>query len=515
MIPPPSKTNTLTTQRKNMLNEPGTLEHFVAWSSELILDDGNPWILEPWQREIVADILAGHTEVWAIVPEGNGKTTLMGGVALYHADTVPYATVPIAASARDQARVLYRQAEGFVHRTPGMLDYRPHGEAGRFKCFGGYLLIRGTEMKSELKIYSADDSTADGVIPTLALLDELHRHRNLDLYRTWQGKLGKRGGQIVTISTAGEPGGEFEEMRASLLRADGERTDDGPHVRVQSNGLVLHDWAVRDRSQAEDMEVVAAANPRSTMTPAALAKKHDSPTMSDAHWLRFTCNIATRESGQAITPEQWAALEEPGLVPDMTAWCVGWIDLGWKLDTTAVGMLVWESDDRRVVPAPVILEPPVDEADIVAAILDFEAEYHPFGWVYDPNAGGQQMVQLLEKGEHPLQAQHPAGELVFIEHSQDNSLMALAAARLDEAVRTGRIRHDGHPGLRQHVLNAVRKEIGGEKWRFDRPPDAKGGRRTKYPIDALTGLLMGHSVAVGEMGQPVEYVMAFTPEEIA
>jgi hypothetical protein len=32
------------------------------------------------------------------------------------------------------------------------------------------------------------------------------------------GKLLKRGGQIVTISTAGEPGGEFEDTRAHIRR---------------------------------------------------------------------------------------------------------------------------------------------------------------------------------------------------------------------------------------------------------------------------------------------------------
>jgi hypothetical protein len=44
----------------------------------------------------------------------------------------------------------------------------------------------------------------------------------------------------------------------------------------------------------------------------------------------------------------------------------------------------------------------------------------------------------------------------------------------------------------------VRKPLGGEKWKYDRPPEAKGERRQKYPIDAFTGLLMGHSVAYDE-----------------
>jgi hypothetical protein len=53
---------------------------------------------------------------------------------------------------------------------------------------------------------------------------------------------------------------------------------------------------------------------------------------------------------------------------------------------------------------------------------------------------------------------------------------------------------------RKHVLNAVRKSLGGEKWKYDRPPEAKGEARKKFPIDALTGLLMAHNVAMDEMG---------------
>ena len=58
-------------------------------------------------------------------------------------------------------------------------------------------------------------------------------------------------------------------------------------------------------------------------------------------------------------------------------------------------------------------------------------------------------------------------------------------------------------------MKRSRKPIGGEKWRFDRPPDAKGARRSKYPIDALTGVLMGHSVAVSENAHPAVPLVAF------
>jgi phage terminase large subunit-like protein len=118
------------------------------------------------------------------------------------------------------------------------------------------------------------------------------------------------------------------------------------------------------------------------------------------------------------------------------------------------------------------------------------------GWVFDPNAGAQQMAQQLEKGTHPLQVERGVGPIEFISHSQDPAPMSQGAARVDEAIRNGWLVHDGNRELRSHVLNATRKTTGaGEKYRFDRPADAKGEKRRRYPIDLFTALIMGHNVA--------------------
>jgi phage terminase large subunit-like protein len=72
-------------------------------------------------------------------------------------------------------------------------------------------------MDSRIQVFASDDRTGDGVIPGgIAILDELHRHRDLKLYETWKGKLKKRDAQIIVISTAGEVGSEFEEERTAV-----------------------------------------------------------------------------------------------------------------------------------------------------------------------------------------------------------------------------------------------------------------------------------------------------------
>lgn len=479
--------------------EPNTIEHFDCWARQLVLDSGEFWEPEDFQLEVVEEILGGNPITWDVVPEGNGKTTLFAGLGLYHLDPIgaqvnaPW--IVVAAAAKEQAEILYQQAEGFVLDTPGMSD--------RFRCLGGFRRINRANGlgRGRIQILAADDKTADGAIFTLALIDELHNHRDLRLYRRWVGKRKKRGGQIAVISTAGEPGSDFEDTRTKILTNAEKVTQDGPHIRAEGGGVVLHDWAVRERAKAEDMEAVAEANPLSSITAGSLAEKRADPTMTLEHWLRFTCNIATRIEGVAIHPEDWDALAEKNLKPRLPGWCVGWLDLGWKIDTTAMGVLLWESAERRVICGVNVLPSPVAEADIVEGMLAIQRKYKPRTWVFDPNAGGQQMAQLLTKGEHPKQGDTTFD---FTEHPQDSSLMAVAASRFDEAIRAGWLVHDGDETLRAHALNCVKRPVGssGEKWRYDRPPSAKGERRQKFPNDALIGAVMGHSVAVAEHEKP-------------
>ena len=64
----------------------------------------------------------------------------------------------------------------------------------------GYREIRSRRDAGRIRVLAADVDTADGVIPTLALVDELHRQPSAGLYGVFRDGLGPRGGQMVTIS---------------------------------------------------------------------------------------------------------------------------------------------------------------------------------------------------------------------------------------------------------------------------------------------------------------------------
>ena len=63
----------------------------------------------------------------------------------------------------------------------------------------GEIRLRGSDRDGpRVRVLAADANTGDGVIPTLALVDELHRHPSGDLYGVFRDGLGPRDGQMVT-----------------------------------------------------------------------------------------------------------------------------------------------------------------------------------------------------------------------------------------------------------------------------------------------------------------------------
>jgi Terminase large subunit, ATPase domain len=72
--------------------------------------------------------------------------------------------------------------------------------------FGEFRTVTHPRLGSRMRVLAADVATADGTLPTLALVEELHRHKSPELYTLLRDGLFKRGGRMVTISTAGIKG---------------------------------------------------------------------------------------------------------------------------------------------------------------------------------------------------------------------------------------------------------------------------------------------------------------------
>jgi len=367
--------------------------------------------------------------------------------------------------------ILYRQASRVIRRS----------ELQGWRCYDGYRRIVNTRTGSIIQIFAADAGHGDGVIPTLAVIDEPHRQDNMDLYLTWSGKLGKRAGQLLLISTAGEPGTEFEETRARI-KAEAVRVDrDGAYARFEGAGIVMHEWALEDGADPSDIQAVKRANPHKGITVKSLAAKLARPTMTEAHWRRFTCNLPTRTTTPAVTEKEWREAMSVDLDPlPAGVPVVAGLDVGWRYDSTALVPL-WNTDTARVLGPATILVPPPD---------------------------GQLELSQVERAIVELHRRNPITLLVMdISDARDVHDFAVDELGLDvevrsvgtraqvtdysefmKALRAGVLKHSGDPGLTRHVLNATVRIMPLGDAVFARPGisrNTNAGLRDRRQIDAL------------------------------
>ncbi|HET6380187.1 MAG TPA: terminase large subunit [candidate division Zixibacteria bacterium] len=488
--------------------QPFTLAHFHAWAAKLRTDDLEPLGIEPFQDRIIEDVFAGYKEIWVIIPEENGKTTLVSALALYHAEHRTMASVLVAASSREQGEVLYKQAEGFVIRSPRMhqvmrstlqrIKGKRKLDVPRFECLEGYRRINHYQ-GGRIQVFAADDRTGDGQLPTLGILEELHRHRNLALYRTWTGKLRKRNGQIIAISTSGEPGSDFELTRERIRQTATEIHREPGYARFVVGSVVLHEYAVPEDGDVTDMQLVKAANPFSRVTVESLSAKFNSPTTTLSHWRRFVCNLPTRSDSAAITEAEWEAARDPEGIPPGTPVWVG-LDVAWKWDTTAAVPFWMRDNEHRVLGPAEILKPPRDgnmlHPDEVKRALLRIHERTPIHTVVMDVIFAQDIAAWL-RDELSIEV---------IERGQSHPLAIEEYETFMEALRNGWLRHSGDEGLTRHVLNAMARMLPSGARIFERPSDVRiSSQQDRRVIDALKAAAMVHAQATATAEQPSAY----------
>jgi phage terminase large subunit-like protein len=429
----------------------GELRAFARFCSALVLEQGTTMHLEPYQQTMLADYFDGAIETLILVPKKNGKSTLMAALALFHLITEPDAECVIGAASRDQATILYEQAAGFVRRTPGLAD--------RVKVQRGYRHLLSMRDSGRVRVMAADVDTADGIIPTLALVDELHRHKSAGLYGIFRDGLGPRDGRMITISTAGDS----ESSPLGLMRAKAQRLADvdydGRHMRARSaDGMyAMHEWALTRDDDVDDLKVVKLANPASWQTITALRARHDSPSMLDSQWARFACGIWMAAESWWITGEQWRAARSHERILPGDRIAIGF-DGSRSSDTTAlVGcrlhdglvtlLALWAPPDGakqwRVHSSEVdaVLARTIENYDVVAGYFDpplWQSEIESWQAEYDDNVVGT--------------------------FHTNSTKMVHAVERFRTDFVEGRVKHSGDSTLGDHVMNARMREVRGGYW---------------------------------------------------
>lgn len=189
---------------------------------------GKPFILGPWQVWLVREYAGWVDPVtkyrrWRFVswwfPKGNGKTPLVGGIALYALEGDGGAKVYSAATSQKQARLCWEAVQDMLRLDPEMAD--------ALDLWVGQHDIKGRTDARVFEPISSEHKAIEGKRPRLGIIDELHLAADSKLFMNFKSACDKvDGSTLVTISTAGFgtdtelPGLKTYNRAARILRGE-------------------------------------------------------------------------------------------------------------------------------------------------------------------------------------------------------------------------------------------------------------------------------------------------------
>jgi len=450
------------------------LNAYGGFSSRLILANGRYAKLLPHERVMMRGHFAGARESLLLLPKKNIKTTSLAKVGLWWLMRGgAEADIPVVASSRDQATLLLDEAIGFVRRTPGL---ERHVVPKR-----GYRELRNVH-GGRLRVLAADVDTADGITPwPVALVDELHRARSVELYTIILLALEARGAQMLAISTAGErESSPLGKMRAAAYRLPVQERD-GAHRHCASadGSFVMDEWALDPGEDVHDMRVVKGCNPAPWHTLESLQRLHDSPAMTPWAWQRFTCGLWVSSHSWWLDPERWQEAQTDERLRDGDRIAIGF-DGARTGDATA--LVACRLDDGLIEPLRVWEDPgdrkdwevPSDEVD--AALADAMERFRVVRGYFDPPLWQTELDRW--SGEF--------GEEQVVRFHTRRTRMIDAVERFRTDIAAGRLQHTGDPTLTRHALNVQIREVRGGYWL------AKPGDGPSDKIDAAVAAVLAY-----------------------
>ena len=177
----------------------GTLKHFTGKHS------GKPFVLQPWQQWIIANILGfywkgtderKYSSSYIEVSRKQGKTATAAALCIYYLlmDGEDGAEVDLAANSKEQAKIAFEFCSNFAKQLDPKQKY--------MKVFRDSIIMDMNN--SKLKAFAADDSKLDGFNASFGLIDEYHSAKNSKVRDVIKSSMGMRQNpHLCTITTAG------------------------------------------------------------------------------------------------------------------------------------------------------------------------------------------------------------------------------------------------------------------------------------------------------------------------
>lgn len=469
------------------------LDRFATFFALIPTPDGAEQELEWFQRAILLLYFAGIKHVLVLIPKGNGKTSLLAALAVFHMLTHPNPAVFIGASTVEQADTIYHECIRIVRLRAAWRK--------KLKPSPGYRAIyaQGVSGKAEpdrgkLKILASDKlgkGSLEGLQPTLGIVEELHAHVNDALYAAIHGGLPKRNGQMLSISTAGAD----EESLLGRIRDKAHKMAHKVRraaltiTRSDGNEFAMLEWSIGEKADPEALDVVKGANPASFVTRQALADTLADPGISTTRWKRYHCGLWAVPEGKWLDPELFDACAHPrAAIPDGERIVLGY-DHARRFDHAALiallpdepeigedGMPVEGSGSGLLVPVHLWVPSEEDGGKVAywkikQAIREACERWSVAGVGFDKLGGFAQSAEELEDEGLPM-----------IEVSMKSPVWGPLTAELEAAIKSKRLRHNGNADLRKHFIAGETK-------------DSEHGERLHGRVEGKVDALMASGIA--------------------
>lgn len=466
---------------------------------------GQPMKLEPWQQAMLW-ILYGWVNVetgyrrfryaYTEMAKGNGKSFLSSCIGLYEmvASGEPGSEVYSVATKKDQARIVFNEAERIVKQSPSLKK--------RIKNFRDNLHVPGTA--SKFQPLSSDEDSLDGPRPQCIIVDELHAWgpSGRKLWDVLSNALGKRRSPLFfVITTAGSD-------RHSVCYQQHEYSE-----KVLSSVIEDDTWfawiaGLDPEDRYDDPNVWIKANPnlgvsvRVAELSSQITKAMNDPASLNGV-LRLRLGVWTQSQTAWMPHDAWAACSFPVDAEKLKHRpCFGGLDLSTTTDISALVLLFppvdgdpkWsvlpyfflpeENIEKRVKTDRVPYDAwqrmglfnltpgnVIDYSHIRAKILSLKDQYDIREIAFDPWNATQIVTQLMEDG------------LMMVKVRQGYETLSAPTKRLMELVLSKDLAHGGNPILKWMAANVMVKldPAGNQK------PD-KASSREK--IDGIVALVM-------------------------
>jgi phage terminase large subunit-like protein len=471
---------------------------------------GQPIQLADFQRRFVIAIYdnpSGTRRAYLAIARKNGKSALIACLLLAHLvgpEAVLNSQLVSGARSRDQAALVFNLAAKMVELSPELRKIVRIVPSGK--------RLIGLPMNTEYKALAAEGTTAHGLSPVLAILDEVGQVKGpqdafIDAITTAQGA--HESPLLIAISTQAPTDADL----FSIWLDDAERSEDP--------SIVSHVYTAPEDCELTDEAAWAAANPalglfrsrRDVEEQAAQAVRMPS---AENTFRVLTLNQRVNMVAAFVSPGVWKAGN--GTPGEFDGAVYGGLDLSATTDLTALVLTSRKDDVVHVRPYFWMPLESVQEASrrdkapydvwvrdgllrtTPGKVIDYDYVARDIGEI----CSGLSIAKIgfdrwrMDRMQQALSRQ--GVELPLQEHGQGFKDMSPALDALEADLLQERVRHGGHPVLAMCAANAVAVQDPAGNRKLDK---AKATGR----IDGLVALAMAEGVEA--MMHEVVYVSPF------